>query len=270
MFDLLPPNATAAERALSEAIARTGDVPILVREMWNPDTCPMDLLPWLAWAFSVDEWDPSWSEIQKRQTIKKSIEVHSYKGTIGAVRESLAALGYDIEIQEWFRQTPFADPYTFRLLADVDQEGISQAAFTKVIDVVSSTKNLRSHLSQFQLTVRTPSGPSMAAATVTGNEITIRYPFQGLALELDFIGREPDPVSLDVDFVGDPVDAVALDLDLAGNLANPVGLELDFVAGKYIALDSRGFECAIGQGARAPSYMIGNGRRVPRYAILEN
>ncbi|MBG8794166.1 phage tail protein I [Salmonella enterica subsp. enterica] len=30
--------------------------------MWNPATCPIRFLPYLAWAFSVDRWDESWTE----------------------------------------------------------------------------------------------------------------------------------------------------------------------------------------------------------------
>lgn len=30
--------------------------PVSIRELWNPDTCPANLLPWLAWSFSVDRW----------------------------------------------------------------------------------------------------------------------------------------------------------------------------------------------------------------------
>ena len=50
MTGILPPNATALERALADAGARLSDVPVVVRELWNPDACPAAHLPWLAWA----------------------------------------------------------------------------------------------------------------------------------------------------------------------------------------------------------------------------
>ena len=46
--DLLPPNAGEMERNLSKAVARLSDIPMMVRKSWNPDTCPAELLPWLA------------------------------------------------------------------------------------------------------------------------------------------------------------------------------------------------------------------------------
>jgi hypothetical protein len=52
-------------------------------------------LPWLAWALSVDEWDETWTEAQKRETVAASYAVHSKKGTPYAVRHALEALGYD-------------------------------------------------------------------------------------------------------------------------------------------------------------------------------
>lgn len=94
MSELLPHNATPQERAIEGATARIGDVPVRVRDVWNPQTCPLDVLPWLAWAFSVDEWDAGWSEDQKRATIASAIKVQQTKGTVGAVKRALAAAGY--------------------------------------------------------------------------------------------------------------------------------------------------------------------------------
>jgi phage tail P2-like protein len=82
------------ERALEATTARISDVPILVRESWNPDTCPAALLPWLAWAYSVDEWDPAWTEANKRQAIKDAYNLNRRKGTVWAIKRQLVLLGY--------------------------------------------------------------------------------------------------------------------------------------------------------------------------------
>jgi P2-related tail formation protein len=50
---LLPPNVSGLERALEQASARVGDIPVPIDPLWNPATCPARLLPWLAWALSV-------------------------------------------------------------------------------------------------------------------------------------------------------------------------------------------------------------------------
>lgn len=173
MFDLLPPNATPAERALSEAVARVGDVPVMVREVWNPDTCPPALLPWLAWAFTVDSWNTEWTDEQKRGAIKASIAVHKYKGTIGALTEALAGVGFNAVAQEWFNQLPAGDPYTFKLRIGVEDVGYTQLQFLQLLGTVYATKNLRSWLDEIVPIVVSRAGPRVAAVALTGHEITI-------------------------------------------------------------------------------------------------
>ncbi|PPD36015.1 MAG: phage tail protein I [Methylomonas sp.] len=98
---LLPPNATAQEHALDDSIARMADVPVEIATLWNSHTCPIELLPWLAWALSVDEWDETWSDAQKRAVVAASYQTHSHKGTPYAIKSALQALGYDnVDIRE--------------------------------------------------------------------------------------------------------------------------------------------------------------------------
>lgn len=60
---ILPPNATSLETALDGAGAvRIDAVQVPVGTIWRPEACPEELLPWLAWALSVDVWDESWPE----------------------------------------------------------------------------------------------------------------------------------------------------------------------------------------------------------------
>jgi phage tail P2-like protein len=131
------------------------------------------LLPWLAWALSVDEWDTNWSETQKRNAIKTSLSVHMRKGTIGAVREAMAALSFTARVQEWFNQVPPGDPHTFRLLLEADQVGISQTGFGVLLGVIERTKNLRSHLSEIELSVRSVAGPCLVVAAAMGNDFAL-------------------------------------------------------------------------------------------------
>ena len=63
---LLPGNSTQLERDAAVALAQIQRVPIPIRLLWNPDLCPLAVLPYLAWSFSVDRWDSTWSESTKR------------------------------------------------------------------------------------------------------------------------------------------------------------------------------------------------------------
>lgn len=172
---LLPPNATSQERALEQATARIGEIPPSVRDMWNPGSCPSALLPWLAWGFGIDQWDSQWTDIQKRTSIKQSIFIKRHKGTIGAVRQALAALGYDLTIQEWFNKLPLGDPYTFDVLVDSGQVGVDDTALAEILSLVEKFKNLRSHLAQVKPSVTTQGGPTFAGALCIGNDLTIPY-----------------------------------------------------------------------------------------------
>jgi phage tail P2-like protein len=54
----------------------------------------VNVLPWLAWALSVDHWDNQWLEQTQRQVIRDSIAVHQSKGTRSAIQNILVAAGY--------------------------------------------------------------------------------------------------------------------------------------------------------------------------------
>lgn len=100
MSNLLPPSSTALERALAQTSGKFNP-PEIVRSLWNADTCPEAILPWLAWAVSVDEWDHTWSIERKRNAIRAAREIHKRKGTPLAIRRALETVGQpDAEIIE--------------------------------------------------------------------------------------------------------------------------------------------------------------------------
>jgi hypothetical protein len=94
MLSLLPINSTPFERAIEASTARLADVSIPIRDTWNPDSCPAHVLPWLAWAFGVDEWDAGWPEETKRETIRTAVLVQRRKGTVWAIKRAIEAAGY--------------------------------------------------------------------------------------------------------------------------------------------------------------------------------
>lgn len=103
MADLLPPSASPESRQRAEVMARLSEIPVPVRHMWNPQAVPAPFLPYLAWAMSVDYWNPDWDEATKRRVIAASWDTHAYKGTIHAIEEAVATLGFSIELEEWFQ-----------------------------------------------------------------------------------------------------------------------------------------------------------------------
>ncbi|PKA32506.1 phage tail protein I [Cedecea lapagei] len=145
---VLPPNASPQERALELTHAeRFAAIPVPVRDVKNPDACPPELLPWLAWEFGVDTWNTDWTEQEKRNAIKRAAYIHRHRGTPAAVKMSLEDSPFTTEIREWFEQEPKADPYTFML--DVVQDGrpVTQPDLQDLKNAVMRAKNLRSWFS---------------------------------------------------------------------------------------------------------------------------
>ena len=113
---LFPPSVRPLERNIENIIdSRITNMLVDVSTIWNPDECSEELLPWLAWAMSVDEWDPDWPESIKRQVIKSSSVVHRRKGTKRAILEALESLNVETSIQEWFELDE--EEHTFQIVA---------------------------------------------------------------------------------------------------------------------------------------------------------
>lgn len=183
MSNLLPPNATITEVNLDEALSRVENVPTPARTTINPDTAPVSILPWLAWSQSVDNWDPNWSNNQKRAVIKAAFAVHRQKGTVFALREALAALGYDLVVQEWYQQIPQGDPYTFDVILTIEGKEIDAQTFTELLAVINANKNLRSHLGQVKLILNSKAETFVAAASIMGSELQHTQPAGALILD---------------------------------------------------------------------------------------
>jgi phage tail P2-like protein len=146
---LLPLSSTRLERALAAFVSRRfDDLPVPIRDLWNADTCPADMLSWLAWSRSVDVWEEDWSEAHKRAVIRESFQIHCQKGTVGAVRRALEALDIGSHITEWWqdgapRGTFKIDAFAERIFA---QDGsIDQALLDTITQVVERTKRLSQH-----------------------------------------------------------------------------------------------------------------------------
>ena len=177
---LLPLSATKQERDIELSIARAGRVSTKeMRATWDADTCPASLLPWLAWAMSVDTWDSSWTEEQKRGAIRNSFLIHKVKGTLAAVKRALAAVSFSSELIEWFNDAePDADPYTFRIEVYADDVSISDAIYNQIISLINQSKNVRSHMRRISAVTRIR-GSLIAASVMLSGVLTTVYPYAG-------------------------------------------------------------------------------------------
>ncbi|MHA1067004.1 phage tail protein I [Enterobacter ludwigii] len=142
---LLPPNATPGELAQERVISHVGDLLFDVRTVKNPDLCPVDFLPWLAWEFAITYWEESWTEEEKRAVIRNAAVVNKKRGTPWAVQHALRVVNRRVDVVEWFKDTPQGEPYTFRLI--IYGQSITADELIKTRDQACDAKNARSWLS---------------------------------------------------------------------------------------------------------------------------
>jgi phage tail P2-like protein len=171
MSEIIPSNWTLQERELASQTERVSAVPVLVREVWSPQTCPAGILPWLAWALHVDDWNANWSDDQKRATIAASIEIHRKKGTAAALVRALQAVGYEVEIDE-----ATGIPYTFRVVLDVSQSGAEDSTYNLAESIANQNKNVRSKLLGITALLVSKGQAFFGAGGVSGEDTTV-WPF---------------------------------------------------------------------------------------------
>ena len=148
MTSLLPPSSTRLERAVEQlALARLDALPEPLRALWSPQDCPEALLPWLAWALSIDQWSPDWPVALRRARVATAVAIQRSKGTRGAVERVVTSFGGGVAIREWWETTPPGDPHTFQLIVALGSGGAAPSAelIDAVIAEVTRAKPARSH-----------------------------------------------------------------------------------------------------------------------------
>ncbi|ELM3740627.1 phage tail protein I [Yersinia ruckeri] len=171
---LLPAGSSPLEIAAAQACAQLGNVPVPLRQLWNADLCPLPLLPYLAWAWSVDRWDESWPEAAKRAVVKSSAYVHKRKGTIGAIRRVVEPLGYLIKVLEWWKTGDI--PGTFRLDVGVLETGITEDMYRELERLIADAKPASRHLIGLSINLDSSGQFYVGAGCYSGDELSV-YPY---------------------------------------------------------------------------------------------
>lgn len=175
MTERLPPTgSTQLELHVEQASAEVSAVNVPLRELWNPDTCPVRLLPYLAWAFSVDRWDDKWDEATKRSVIKGSYFLHRHKGTIGALRRAVEPMGYLISVTEWWQNDK--PPGTFEMVVAALDTGVTVEMYAELERVINDAKPCSRHLTMLTISMETRGVIPVAAAAYDGDIMTV-YPY---------------------------------------------------------------------------------------------
>lgn len=166
-------------RSAEGATVRLSAITVALRTLWTPTACPVDLLPYLAWALSVDRWDKSWPAAKKVTAIQQSYWLHRRKGTRAAVRRVIEDMGFSATFAEWFDVGD--EPGTFRLEVDVNEVGLTPKTLDELNRLIGDAKPVSRHMAQMILSTRSQGEAWCGGAAFDGEVITV-YP----------AGYEPD------------------------------------------------------------------------------
>ena len=173
MSSQLPLNSTPLELAIEAANHENTLIPL--RSLYNADTCPEHLLPYLAWAWSVDRWNNAWSSEAKRSAIRSAYTVHARKGTIGALRRVVEPLGYLIDVVEWFDTIPEGVPGTFALEVGLNDAGITEELYEELAWLIDDARPVSRHMTNLALSLQTTGQLGIVLCVQEGEEIDV-YP----------------------------------------------------------------------------------------------
>jgi phage tail P2-like protein len=185
--DLLPDSATHFERALAEQSQGLDAIdPVVIETIWDAWRCPTVLLPWLAWAVSVDIWDDAWPETVKRQAIADSPDYHRIKGTVQAVLSALALSGRPFELTEWAEQIPLGRRGTARVFVETTLDDIGR--ILKVIRPLVMSAKPKSRAFAFGAG-ELRSGPLTVGVGLLEESLTTVEPYEYLGDEAEGTAR---------------------------------------------------------------------------------
>ncbi|GJK93303.1 phage tail protein I [Klebsiella michiganensis] len=170
---LLPPSASAWMRCAEAATAKLSGITVAIRTLWTPTACPVDLLPYLAWALSVDRWDKNWPAEKKIASIQQSYWLHRRKGTSGAVRRVIEDMGFSATLAEWFEIGN--EPGTFQIEVNVNEVGLTSRTFDELNRLINDAKPVSRHISQMSIATHV-TGFIYTGAALYGGDIISIYP----------------------------------------------------------------------------------------------
>ena len=176
MTGIAPRTASDVERGLDEtSSARIDGLPAdLATTAWDADRLPAAWLPVLAWALSVDLWDPDWSPALQRAAIADAYLQHRLKGTPAGVKRALDRIGAVYEITE--RPGGVAFTETVEIL---NTEAVLLPAGTSLQALLDHVKRASVHM-----TVLTSAGASLDVAFGIAADTTSLAP-AGAVLRID-------------------------------------------------------------------------------------
>lgn len=145
-LSVLPPNRSLLETGLDLAFAKLLErIEPPFPELMDPQATPAEFLPYLAADRGVSEWLSTAPESQKRATVASAWAVKRQAGTRAALTLAVESLGFEAEVEPWYRLAPRAEPYWLRVSAIVEG-AYSELDHARLMARLLEAKSERDHL----------------------------------------------------------------------------------------------------------------------------
>jgi|GEM_PF-1222541 len=145
------------------------------------DNLPSCALPHLAEQYHItgnEGWLQCRNDAERRDLIKRSIEIHRYKGTKYALKQIFEMFELEGQIKEWFEYG--GAPYEFTVELDFVSKALDLKLVEKLEDLINEYKNVRSRLANMHISVSNKLKYNKCKAACISGEITTIYPYETL------------------------------------------------------------------------------------------
>lgn len=135
--------ADALDSSLND-VSEEVDIPSLYVRLNLLSSAQLDHMA-IQWDASV--WRENWQINIKRNVLNNIITEKRKRGTLGAVKAAIDAIGHFSSITEWWEETPRGTPHTFKVTANLPSyEGILDSELQEdLIALINDAKPVRSH-----------------------------------------------------------------------------------------------------------------------------
>ena len=174
MNDITPLNDISS-KVFDELFTRFQDLDTNVLLVYLIDSVNESALVHLAEQFHImgnEGWLQTRNEVEKRDLIKRAIEIHRYKGTKYALYKIFDMFAVEGNIQEWFEFG--GEPFTFKIDLDFMSKSLDMELIDKLEDLNNEYKNVRSHLSSLKISLSSVSDfTKYKSASISGETVTV-------------------------------------------------------------------------------------------------
>ena len=173
MSEITPLNDLSS-KVFDELFSRFQDLDTDALLVYLIDSVDESALVHLADQFHImgnEGWLQTKTEADKREIIKKAIELHRYKGTKYALVKVLSSLNINGNVNEWFEYG--GDPYHFKIGIFLQNYAYNEKVFESLKKMIEEYKNVRSVLEEISIESQFDTTGDWLTYTNAENEVMI-------------------------------------------------------------------------------------------------